>query len=82
MKGVLCLKFKLALLVFVPTTVTNYKFDKSRDCISSMTAEIDFLQKKFVDSSLYDSDKMATEFLQRFNNQAFTVGQQVLRVLS
>lgn len=39
--------------------------------------EIDFLQKKNTDSSPYDSDKMAGEFIQQFNNQAFTVGQQV-----
>ncbi|XP_041829150.1 vesicle-fusing ATPase-like isoform X2 [Melanotaenia boesemani] len=58
--------------------VTNYKFDKSSDCISSMTAEVDFLQKKFIDSSPVDSDKMASEFLQQFNNQAFTVGQQLV----
>ncbi|XP_060951349.1 vesicle-fusing ATPase-like [Limanda limanda] len=57
--------------------VTNYKFDKSKQCISSMTVEIDFLQKKNVDSNPYDSDKMAGEFLQHFNNQAFCVGQQL-----
>lgn len=43
-----------------------------------MTVEIDFLQKKNVDSNPYDSDKMASEFIQHFNNQAFSVGQQVL----
>jgi hypothetical protein len=26
----------------------------------------------------YDSDKMATEFLMQFNQQAFTVGQQLV----
>uniref|UniRef100_A0A665WBK2 Vesicle-fusing ATPase n=1 Tax=Echeneis naucrates TaxID=173247 RepID=A0A665WBK2_ECHNA len=56
--------------------VTNYNFDKSKQCISSMTAEIDFLQKKNVDSNPYDSDKMASEFIQHFNSQAFSVGQQ------
>ncbi|XP_056285907.1 vesicle-fusing ATPase-like [Pseudoliparis swirei] len=56
--------------------VTNYKFDKSKQCISSMIVEIDFLQKKSVDSNPYDSDNMAKEFLQHFNNQAFSVGQQ------
>ncbi|XP_054454532.1 vesicle-fusing ATPase-like [Anoplopoma fimbria] len=56
--------------------VSNYNFDKSKQCISSMTVEIDFLQKKNVDSNPYDSDSMATEFLQHFNNQAFSVGQQ------
>ncbi|KAK9530043.1 hypothetical protein VZT92_011579 [Zoarces viviparus] len=56
--------------------VTNYKFDKSKRCISTMTVEIDFLQKKSVDSNPYDSDNMAKEFVQHFNNQAFSVGQQ------
>lgn len=56
--------------------VTNYKFDKSKQCISTMTVEIDFLQKKSVDSNPYDSDNMAKEFVQHFNNLAFSVGQQ------
>ncbi|XP_041714731.1 vesicle-fusing ATPase isoform X2 [Coregonus clupeaformis] len=43
-----------------------------------MTVEIDFLQKKSVDSSPYDSDKMAAEFIQHFNSQAFSVGQQLV----
>ncbi|KAF6727186.1 Vesicle-fusing ATPase [Oryzias melastigma] len=58
--------------------VTNYKFDKSKDCISVMTMEIDFLQKKFIDSSPFDSDKMASELVQHFDNQAFSVGQQLV----
>uniref|UniRef100_A0A4W6DXJ4 Vesicle-fusing ATPase n=1 Tax=Lates calcarifer TaxID=8187 RepID=A0A4W6DXJ4_LATCA len=58
--------------------ITNYKFDKSKHCISTMTIEIDFLQKKNVDSNPYDSDKMAGEFIQHFNNQAFSVGQQLV----
>uniref|UniRef100_A0A3Q3F8T5 Vesicle-fusing ATPase n=1 Tax=Labrus bergylta TaxID=56723 RepID=A0A3Q3F8T5_9LABR len=57
--------------------VTNYKFDKSKQLIGSMTVEIDFLQKKSVDSNPYNSDNMASEFLQHFNNQAFGVGQQL-----
>lgn len=43
-----------------------------------MTIEIDFLQKKNIDSNPYDTDKMAAEFIQQFNNQAFSVGQQVV----
>ncbi|KAM4623946.1 vesicle-fusing ATPase-like isoform 2-T2 [Polymixia lowei] len=58
--------------------VTNYKFDKSKQCVGTMTVEIDFLQKKNVDSNPYDSDKMAHEFIQHFNNQAFSVGQQLV----
>ncbi|CAN9508777.1 unnamed protein product [Ophioblennius macclurei] len=58
--------------------VTNYKIDKSRQLVSSMTVEVDFLQKKSVDSSPYDSDKMAGEFVQQFNNQVFSVHQQLV----
>ncbi|XP_034271881.1 vesicle-fusing ATPase isoform X1 [Pantherophis guttatus] len=58
--------------------VSLYNFDKTKQCIGTMTIEIDFLQKKNVDSNPYDSDKMAAEFIQQFNNQAFTVGQQLV----
>lgn len=42
-----------------------------------MMIQVDFLQKKNVDSNPYDSDLMAKDFIQHFNNQAFSVGQQV-----
>uniref|UniRef100_A0A674CD87 Vesicle-fusing ATPase n=1 Tax=Salmo trutta TaxID=8032 RepID=A0A674CD87_SALTR len=58
--------------------VTGYNFDKSKQCVGTMIVEIDFLQKKSVDSSPYDSDKMAAEFIQHFNSQAFSVGQQLV----
>lgn len=57
--------------------VALYSFDKAKQCIGTMTIEIDFLQKKNIDSNPYDTDKMAAEFIQQFNNQAFSVGQQV-----
>lgn len=47
-----------------------------------MTIEIDFLQKKNIDSNPYDTDKMAAEFIQQFNSQAFSVGQQVRGLVS
>uniref|UniRef100_A0A673BIS2 Vesicle-fusing ATPase n=1 Tax=Sphaeramia orbicularis TaxID=375764 RepID=A0A673BIS2_9TELE len=53
-------------------------FDKSKQCISTMTVEIDFLQKKNADSNSYDSEEMARLFVQHFNNQAFSLQQQVL----
>lgn len=59
------------------SSVANYNFDKSKQCIGAMTIEIDFLQKKSTDSSPYDSDKMAGEFIQKFNSQGFSVTQQV-----
>nr|XP_036853043.1 vesicle-fusing ATPase isoform X6 [Manis javanica] len=55
-----------------------YTFDKAKQCIGTMTMEIDFLQKKSIDSNPYDTDKMAAEFIQQFNNQAFSVGQQLV----
>lgn len=66
----------LNLSLSVPS-VSNYNFDKSKQCIGAMTIEIDFLQKKSTDSSPYDSDRMAAEFIQQFNNQSFSVTQQV-----
>ncbi|KAG9343769.1 hypothetical protein JZ751_013150 [Albula glossodonta] len=65
-------------VTFPPCYVSNYNFDKSKQCVGAMTVEIDFLQKKSTDSSPYDSDKMASEFIQQFNNQAFSVGQQLV----
>lgn len=58
--------------------VQNYNFDKTKQCIGAMTIEIDFLQKKSTDTSPYDSDKMASEFIQQFNNQAFSTTQQMV----
>ncbi|XP_060242572.1 vesicle-fusing ATPase isoform X2 [Meriones unguiculatus] len=58
--------------------VSLYSFDKAKQCIGTMTIEVDFLQKKSIDSNPYDTDKMAAEFIQQFNNQAFSVGQQLV----
>ncbi|CAJ0957248.1 unnamed protein product [Ranitomeya imitator] len=58
--------------------VVVYNFDKTKQCIGVMTIEIDFLQKKSVDSNPYDTDRMAGEYIQQFNNQAFSVGQQLV----
>uniref|UniRef100_A0A4W4GFT9 Vesicle-fusing ATPase n=1 Tax=Electrophorus electricus TaxID=8005 RepID=A0A4W4GFT9_ELEEL len=56
--------------------VSNYTFDTSRQYVGTMSLEIDFLQKKSADSNPYDTDKMAIEFIQHFNAQAFCLGQQ------
>ncbi|XP_048470537.1 vesicle-fusing ATPase [Rhincodon typus] len=58
--------------------VSSYAFDKTKQCIGTMMIEIDFLQKKSVDSNPYDTDKMAAEFIQQFNSQAFSTGQQLV----
>lgn len=72
--------FFLPLYFFL--LVTNYKFDRSKQCVSNIMIQVDFLQKKNVDSSPYDSDLMAKDFIQHFNNQAFSVDQQVTPVYS
>lgn len=71
------LLFWNVLFLFFFLTVSLYTFDKAKQCIGTMTIEIDFLQKKNIDSNPYDTDKMAAEFIQQFNSQAFSVGQQV-----
>ncbi|TRY56043.1 hypothetical protein DNTS_004270 [Danionella cerebrum] len=58
--------------------VAVYNFDPSRQYVGTMTVEIDFLQKKSIDSNPYDSDKMAIEFIQYFTAQAFSMGQQLV----
>ncbi|KAJ8984991.1 hypothetical protein NQ317_016902 [Molorchus minor] len=47
------------------------------DYISSVTLEVDFMQKKTTSQEQYDTDEMAKEFLYTFPNQIFTVGQQL-----
>ncbi|KAL6475575.1 hypothetical protein MHYP_G00166150 [Metynnis hypsauchen] len=56
--------------------VSIYNFDTSKQYVGTMTLEIDFLQKKNADSNPYDTDKMAIEFIQHFNAQAFCRSQQ------
>ncbi|XP_072343092.1 vesicle-fusing ATPase isoform X2 [Scyliorhinus torazame] len=58
--------------------VSPYGFDKTKQCIGTMMIEIDFLQKKSVDSNPYDTDKMAAEFIQQFTSQAFSTSQQLV----
>ncbi|XP_054623280.1 vesicle-fusing ATPase-like isoform X2 [Dunckerocampus dactyliophorus] len=58
--------------------VSTYTFDKSKQCISSITLQVDFRQKKNTDSNPYDSDAMANDFLQQFHNQAFSTRQQMV----
>ncbi|GCB75979.1 hypothetical protein scyTo_0020964 [Scyliorhinus torazame] len=58
--------------------LSPYGFDKTKQCIGTMMIEIDFLQKKSVDSNPYDTDKMAAEFIQQFTSQAFSTSQQLV----
>uniref|UniRef100_A0A2K6FV39 Vesicle-fusing ATPase n=1 Tax=Propithecus coquereli TaxID=379532 RepID=A0A2K6FV39_PROCO len=70
--------FSLPQGLSIAQAVSLYTFDKAKQCIGTMTIEIDFLQKKNIDSNPYDTDKMAAEFIQQFNNQTFSVGQQLV----
>lgn len=47
------------------------------DYVSSITLEVDYMQKKVTSQEPYDTDEMAKEFVLSFPNQVFTVGQQL-----
>ncbi|XP_034241733.1 vesicle-fusing ATPase 1 [Thrips palmi] len=59
--------------------VRPYYFNatSSLECLSNVTLEADFLQKKTVTTEPYDTNQMAKEFQMQFTGQAFTVGQQL-----
>ncbi|XP_013418783.1 vesicle-fusing ATPase [Lingula anatina] len=58
--------------------VMPYKFDPNTQYISSITLEVDFLQKKNTTTEAYNTETMAMEFLMQFPQQAFTQGQQLV----
>nr|XP_018904024.1 PREDICTED: vesicle-fusing ATPase 1-like [Bemisia tabaci] len=50
---------------------------RADDCLSSVTLEVDFLNKKQPYNEKYDTDTMAQEFLNMFPGHALTVGQMI-----
>ena len=56
-------------------TVEPYKFDLEKHCISTLTVEVDFYQKRNTSSEDYNTDKMTTDFCAQFANIAATDGQ-------
>ncbi|CAM4854521.1 unnamed protein product [Rotaria socialis] len=58
-----------------PYQIRPYAFDKNVQSISTVVLEVDFLNKKDVTTDPYDTDKMATKFLQQYADHAFSVGQ-------
>lgn len=53
-----------------------YKFEPQSQCLLTITFYIDFLTKQNSNASAsFDTEEMARQFSQQFNNQAFTVGQ-------
>ncbi|XP_071509886.1 vesicle-fusing ATPase-like [Diadema antillarum] len=58
--------------------VSQYRFDPSCQFLSTITLEVDFLQKKNVTTEAFDSDKMVLDFLAAFDRIAFTVEQQLV----
>lgn len=60
--------------------VKPFRFEEMRtsEVISSITIEVDFLQKKTTTQEPYDSDMMAKEFLMQFAGLAVTVGQPLV----
>jgi len=58
--------------------VKPYKFDLEKNCISTVTLEIDFFNKKTQSNDDYNSDAMATDFTSQFGNLALTEGQLLI----
>ncbi|XP_071822436.1 vesicle-fusing ATPase-like isoform X2 [Apostichopus japonicus] len=58
--------------------VTPCNFNSKTETIGVLVLEVDFLNKKSTTQESYDTKKMAVEFNQQFNRQAFTVGQQLV----
>jgi len=55
--------------------VKPYKYDLEKKCISTLTVEIDFFNKKNTTTDEYNSDSMAADFTSQFGNMALTEGQ-------
>ena len=55
--------------------VKPYKYDLEKSCISTLTVEIDFFNKKNTTTDEYNSDSMAADFSSQFGNMALTEGQ-------
>jgi len=51
------------------------QFDLEKSCISTLTVEIDFFNKKNTTTDEYNSDSMASDFTSQFGNMALTEGQ-------
>lgn len=56
----------------------SFETRKTVECLTNVTLEVDFLQKKVTTTESYDSDAMAKEFLFQFPNLALTVGQSLV----
>jgi len=55
--------------------VKPFKYDLEKSCISTLTVEIDFFNKKNTTTDEYNSDSMAADFSSQFGNMALTEGQ-------
>jgi len=55
--------------------VKPHKYDLEKSCISTLTVEIDFFNKKNTTTDEYNSDSMAADFSSQFGNMALTEGQ-------
>jgi len=55
--------------------VKPYHFDLEKNCISTLTVEVDFFNKKNTSTEDYNSDLMLADFTSQFCNIALTEGQ-------
>lgn len=59
-------------------SVSPYRFDLEKNCISILTVSVDFFGKKNTSTDNYDTDKMTADFCAQFANIAVTEGQPFL----
>ena len=56
-------------------SVSPYKFDLEKNCISILTVTVDFFAKRNTSNDNFDTDKMTADFCAQFANIAVTEGQ-------
>ena len=63
------------LMINQDVSVSQYKFDMEKNCISILTVELDFYSKSKTSQDEFNSDKMTADFCAQFANIAVTVDQ-------
>lgn len=63
------------LLKGKPVEAAPYLFDLKRQCLNTITFQVDFLSRDKAPNSEFDHAEMAKQFTTQFANQAFTLNQ-------
>ena len=58
--------------------VRPLRFDLEKQCVTTMTVEVEFVKKNSTSEEQYNTDEMAVELGSQFGNMAVTEGQPLL----